>query len=242
MNILSIGNSFSQDAQRYAHRIAKCDNCNLDTVNLFIGGCSLEKHYGNILSDTRCYEIQYNGENTGFLTTINDALLNRHWDYITIQQVSHKSINYETYEPYLSYIAEYIRKYCPKTKIVLHQTWAYEDESDRLTNELGYDNYKSMLSDIVEANDAAFKAIKADGIIRSGNLFDLLLERGIKSIHRDTFHASLGIGRYALGLLWYGYLTGKEIDSNTFSDFDEEVSKEHIDIIKQCVNEVLEDN
>ena len=36
MNILSIGNSFSQDAQRYLHRIAKADGFTLNTFNQFM--------------------------------------------------------------------------------------------------------------------------------------------------------------------------------------------------------------
>jgi len=34
MNILSIGNSFSQDAQRYLHQIARADKTDLKCVNL----------------------------------------------------------------------------------------------------------------------------------------------------------------------------------------------------------------
>lgn len=49
MKILSIGNSFSQDAQRYLHRLAKHEGVQLKTVNLYIGGCSLQRHYENIL-------------------------------------------------------------------------------------------------------------------------------------------------------------------------------------------------
>ena len=41
MNILSIGNSFSQDAQRYLHDIAKADGVVLSAFNLYIGGCPL---------------------------------------------------------------------------------------------------------------------------------------------------------------------------------------------------------
>ena len=53
MNVLSIGNSFSQDAQRYLHRIAKADGCNLNTFNLYIGGCPLSLHYRNMISEER---------------------------------------------------------------------------------------------------------------------------------------------------------------------------------------------
>ena len=48
MKILSIGNSFSQDAQRYLHRLAKNEGVDMKTVNLYIGGCPLRSHYLNI--------------------------------------------------------------------------------------------------------------------------------------------------------------------------------------------------
>ncbi len=38
MYILSMGNSFSQDAQRYLHRIAAADGVEFYICNLFIGG------------------------------------------------------------------------------------------------------------------------------------------------------------------------------------------------------------
>ena len=60
MNILAIGNSFSQDATRYLHGIARADGVTLEVVNLYIGGCSLERHYRNMMADTRAYELQYN--------------------------------------------------------------------------------------------------------------------------------------------------------------------------------------
>ena len=43
MKILSIGNSFSEDAQRYLKLIAGANGRELTCVNLYIGGCSLKK-------------------------------------------------------------------------------------------------------------------------------------------------------------------------------------------------------
>ena len=48
MKVLAIGNSFSNDAMRYLHGIAKADGVDMKTVNLFIGGCPLSRHYANI--------------------------------------------------------------------------------------------------------------------------------------------------------------------------------------------------
>ena len=50
MKILSIGNSFSEDAQRYLHQIANANGDDIFCANLYIGGCSLERHYNNIIN------------------------------------------------------------------------------------------------------------------------------------------------------------------------------------------------
>ena len=141
MNILSIGNSFSQDAQRYLHKIAKADGCSVNAFNLFIGGCSLSLHYRNMLNEQKAYTLEMNGESTGFKVSLKEALLNRDWDIVTVQQVSSKSPYYETYQPYIDKIVEYVRFCVPKAKIAIHQTWAYEQNSHRLNVELGYDNH-----------------------------------------------------------------------------------------------------
>ena len=238
MNILSIGNSFSQDAQRYLHRIARTDDVYLDTFNLYIGGCPLSTHYRNMLNEQRVYTLEMNGEGTGFKVSLKEALLNRDWDILTVQQASRKSPYYETYQPYLNKLVEYVRLCVPKAKIVVHQTWAYEQDSARL-DELGYKDHVDMFNDVKLSYNMAAKEINADFIIPSGEVFQKLILSGIEKVHRDTFHASYGLGRYTLGLLWYAMLTGNDVLNNTFSDFDEEISNTEIEIAKQCVKEVV---
>ena len=62
---------------------------------------------------------------------------------------------------------------------------------------------------------------------------------GIEKIHRDTFHASLGAGRYLLALCWYKALTKKDISNNTFDDFDEPVTESEREIVIKAVNSIL---
>ncbi len=182
--------------------------------------------------------LEMNGESTGFKVSLKEALLNRDWDVVTIQQVSNKSPYYETYQPYLNRIVEYVRLCVPKAKIAIHQTWAYEKDSHRLNIELGYDNHVDMFKDIEVSYEKAAEEIDADLVIPSGRVFQRLIESGIEKVHRDTLHASLGLGRYALGLLWYSILSGNDVKNNTFCDFDEEISKADIGIAKECVAEI----
>ena len=239
MNILSIGNSFSQDAQRYLHEIAKADGFDLQSFNLYIGGCSLSRHYRNMLSEERAYTLEMNGHSTGFFVSLQEALLNRNWDVVTIQQVSQESPDYETYQPYLNELTKYVRHCVPKAKILVHQTWAYEQDSQRL-HDFGYADQADMFRGLKAAYEKAAQDIDADGIIPSGEVFQALLTNGIEKVHRDMFHASFGLGRFALGLIWYAVLTGRDVEGIAFSDFAEEVTPQQIAIVKKCVKEVAE--
>ena len=98
---------------------------------------------------------------------------------------------------------------------------------------------EEMLSDIKKSYQLAAEAIHADGIIPSGEVMYEMVKCGIPKVHRDTFHASLGIGRYALGLTWYATLTGRDIMNNQFAQLDEESSDDERAIAKQCVKEVV---
>ncbi len=238
MNVLAIGNSFSQDAMRYLHRIAKSNGDKIETVNLYIGGCSLERHYRNMLGETRAYTLQYNGVSTGFPVSIKEALLNRTWDVITIQQASHFSYRYETYQPYLNELVAYMRRFAPRARLLIHQTWAYEEGSEKITQRPDVETASEMFARLKEAYAQALKDSHVDGMIPSGELMSKLLESGIPKIHRDGFHASLGLGRYALGLLWYRVLTGKDISEIPFSDFDEPIDDGELQTVKQCVAEM----
>lgn len=238
MKILAIGNSFSQDATRYLHRIARCAGEKLTVVNLYIGGCSLSRHYRNMLSGERAYELEINGERSGFRVSLDEALLNRDWDVITLQQVSNQSTKYETYQPYLNALSAHVRKLCPKARQVIHQTWSYEKDSERLIH-MGYDDPAQMTADIVSAYGQAAADIGADDIIPCGELMAKMSANGMEKVHRDTYHARLGVGRYALALLWYAVLCGKDVSADAFCDFDETVDEAERQIAIQSVCEML---
>lgn len=239
MNILSIGNSFSQDAQRYLHRIAKSAGYELNSYNLYVGGCPLSRHHEIMITGEKAYELEINGETTGEFVSLDDVITKLEWDIITVQQVSQESPDFSTYEPYLTELVDYVRKCVPKAKIAVHQTWAYEDGSERLTKELSYKKHEDMFKDIEVAYKKAYDLIDADFLIPSGKLFEGMLASGIEKIHRDTFHARLGLGRYALSLLWYAVLIGGDIENITFNDFDEPITDKEMEIAKACVKRII---
>lgn len=233
MKVLAIGNSFSEDATRYLHQIAKADGAEMTVFNMYVSGCPLRTHYLNMLSDAKAYVIHFNGTTIpGLKFALKEVLLSNEWDIITLQQVSSKSGDYKTYQPYLNALAEFVRKYAPQAKLYIHQTWAYEEGSSML-EKYGYPSAKEMFARLEKSYKKAAKSIDADGIIYSGKAMQTAHKKGVEKIHRDTSHASYGFGRYLLGLVWYKTLTGKSVLENSFSDFDEPIGENEIEIAKQ---------
>ena len=191
-----------------------------------------------MLSDLRAYELQYNGQKTGFPVSLSEALLNREWDVVTIQQQSSRSASKETFYPYVTDIVAFVRKCVPKAKIYFHQTWAYEDESKMLAD-AGYNSFDEMAERIIQTYAEVAKEQNADGIIPCGEVMKSLIDSGIPKVHRDTFHASFGIGRYALALTWYKTLTGRSVLGNSFSNFDEPIADSDAETVKNCVEKVV---
>ncbi len=239
IKVLSIGNSFSQDAQRYLHKIAKNEGVEMKCMNLYIGGCSLRRHYVNMLEDREAYEMEFNGQSTGISVSIARALASDEWDYVTLQQVSTYSMDYESYKPYIDELADYVRMYVPKAKILLHQTWAYEQDSYRLNTELGFKDQHEMLEGIVEAYKKIKEDINADGIIPCGEAMMKTIDSNAGRMHSDTTHADRGVGRYLLALTWYMALTGQKAQ-NKFADFDVEVDDSRVETVKKSAEFIFD--
>ena len=210
IKVLAIGNSFSQDATRYLRKIAQAAGEDMKVVNLYIGGCPLSRHYKNINNDAAAYSLEIDGETTGFEVSIRQALQSNEWDFVTMQQVSSLSFDYDTYQPYLDALSDYVMVHAPRAKQVIHQTWAYENGSDRLCTELGYKTDADMFENVRKSYAQAAEDISADLIIPCGEAMLLAANQGF-TMHRDTFHASFGIGRYLLGAVWFEALTGKSV-------------------------------
>ena len=82
MKILSIGNSFSVDAQAWLHEIAQNQGAELTLGNLYIGGCSLETHDANIRENKPAYTYYKTGcaEREA---SVGEALREEAWDVVT---------------------------------------------------------------------------------------------------------------------------------------------------------------
>ena len=210
MKILSIGNSFSQDAHKWIYPIAKELGEDFEVVNLYIGGCSLKTHWNNFLSGVRSYDYEVNGEKCR-RSSIGMALSERRWDVITLQQVSAESGIAESYEPYLTQLVHYIRKSQPQAKLYLHQTWAYDQGSDWSGFAAYNHSTEQMFVSLKTAYQDAAKRIGADIVPVGEVLQQLRTYPEFASITRDGGHLSYIYGRYAAALTWIATLRDVDV-------------------------------
>lgn len=218
MNILSIGNSFSMDAQKWFHSIAVSDGVtDINSVNLYRGGCNLRRHCENINGNIADYMYQENGQNTDRKITIDEALALREWDYITIQQVSHSSGFPQHYVPYISMLADYVKEKQPKAKLLFHETWAYEKGSDAGMFELYNSDQHEMFRRILDASEMACILTGAE-LLACGEFIQYLRDYvpefdyangGLSLCKEDGYHLSRNYGRYAAGAFWYHFFSGR---------------------------------
>lgn len=231
MKILSIGNSFSQDAHRYLHAVARANGDDFSTVNLYIGDCSLERHCLNVQSDRALYSYEVNGQSSGINVSIKQVLSSDLFDIVTFQEVSRMSVlGYEHARECLTELMNYVRRFQKSAKFYLHETWAYPEKGGLLEN-LGYLRSREMLDDVISTYSEAFDMNRSEihGIIPTGIAVDMAINSGIpmSDMYRDSFHLSEGVGRYIAALTWYFVLSGKQPTEIDFCAFDEKVSEEY---------------
>lgn len=227
LKVLAIGNSFSVDAvEQDLHSLASDGKNELIIGNLFIPGCSVDRHYANILGNKPEYSYRKIGVN-GTADTIPDCTLRRaledeKWDIITFQQSSHYSGMDSTFS-HLPQLIELVRKVVGcSPRFMWHMTWAYAPDSDH-SGFRNYDNNQmKMYEAIVETAKITLKNNpELKGIIPCGTAIQNARTTSLGEIGhnltRDGYHLSLTAGRYIAACTWYGVLFGLDALEKAFT-------------------------
>ena len=171
LNILTIGNSFTDDPTAYLKPIANADGITLNITKAGHGGSSIWQHWMYHKQGKGFYGTQTvagdamkpsdpdaTGEWSKKLINYIDPELNggKYFDIITFQQVSGDSGKLKTYgfeeeDPEGTYdncaenLAKLLRTYQPTAEIVLQETWAYEQGYSPLGSNYGVNGKESDL-------------------------------------------------------------------------------------------------
>lgn len=226
LRVLAIGNSFSVDAaEQYLHSVADGAGQNIVIGNLYIGGCSLDRHFDNITNDKPDYSYRKIGADGRADTvpdcTLRQGLLDEPWDVITFQQASHFSGQYETYS-HLPELISMVRDIVGEhPRFLWHMTWAYSTDSEHS----GFKNYGTDQLQMYEAIVDVAKRIMNEnkeltGIIPCGTAIQDARTSEIRAtgreLTRDGYHLDRRLGRYIASCTWFGVLFDDPTITTTF--------------------------
>lgn len=222
MKVLSIGNSFSVDSVEHLFGVLQAlGEEEIILANMYIGGCSLDRHAENAEKNLPEYELFINcsGEwecRPG--TTLEQALTLGEWDYISLQQQSSQSGRPDTFAK-LEFLIDYVRAYQPNAKLLWNMTWAYPSNSDAFDQFAYFNNDRlTMYGAIVKTTREVIVPRNQFTVIPTGTAIENVRTSFVgDTLNRDGIHLSYGLGRYVASLAWAKVLTGKSLRGMAFA-------------------------
>ncbi len=222
LKILAIGNSFSEDAlENYLYDLAKANDKKIIIGNMYIGGAPIDLHVKNADSNKKAYDYrktQLNGEKLSRKNvSIEEAIADEDWDYISLQQASPLSGKYDVIMKHLPLLVNYVKSKAPGAALVYHQTWAYQQDSKHT----GFANYnrqqKIMYEQIVDVSKRLSKSGWFKFIVPSGTAVQNGRTSSIGDRYtRDGYHLNLDYGRFTAACTWYEKLFNTDVRKNTY--------------------------
>ena len=215
LKILTIGNSFSDDAMEYVYGIAKAAGIqDVELGNIRRDSCSLEMHINSLKNDDKtgyifrhwvdgatAWDHVWGKNNAECAASVKDVFeMGIEWDFVVIQQVS-SSTDYSEAQT----LIDLIKPYCPNATLAWHMTWATKSDGGTMYNNIVNATKTQILPlediDVIIPTGAAIQNAKASALSN-----DLIYRP-------DGKHLSYGMGRYIASMTLFKTLTGISIDN-----------------------------
>lgn len=242
--VLTIGNSFAENASIYASDIAEAQDLDLVFGYLKYPSCTLSQHYENAINKNEVYKFAYTDQNSPSTrhtvkdgsnekATIDEALDFAQWDIVVIQQGSMASYDYSTYEKAPDLIA-YIKSKLPTAEIMIHETWSWATWAA--------DNNTKNDFRIIEN---CYHQLSGDNggltIIPSGRAFEFARKEGLNVNDSDNQHANQ-YGQYLAGACYVASIFGADINENTFGNDHPAFSGVDMNVLRKAVSDAMKFN
>jgi len=129
IHLLTIGNSFSQDATFFLDDLAAADGNKLVIKTAVVGGSPLSLHWDKAQLNEKdpADKNGLYGNGRGLKEILKDGP----HDFVTIQQRSLSSHDVATYRPFAAQLKAYVKQHAPEADLLLHETWAYRVDDPR---------------------------------------------------------------------------------------------------------------
>jgi hypothetical protein len=193
-----------------------------------------------------------NGEKVDLPADYKKIIRDEPWDFVIFYQGPNSAATL-TKREYYSETDNFIRALRenmtdPDGKIIYYMTWAHN-----------VNDTASLYSGIVDITKELISGHPGiDGVLPAATLIQNLRTSYLKDgkagdITRDWGHLNYGVGRYAMAMLWYVYLTGGSVDDIDFiptleseyggdpekTEIFTDVNENNLKVIKEAVKNAL---
>ena len=224
--VLTIGNSFAQNASTYATEIAYANGEELTFGYLMFPSCTIDMHYEAAVADRHIFRFKvttpdnmqgtllkdypadqnFKQDLPDTAASIKEALEYTDWDIIVFQQESASARDIGTFGK-LGNLIEYVRGIRPDADLMFHEVWRW--------GEWGEDQF-----DLIKSNSETVAAQYGLEIIPSGLAFeyarDALGSDTIVNENDGHYQHANTYGMYIAGCAYVGAIFDIEISPNTF--------------------------
>lgn len=244
LKVLAIGNSFSEDAvEQNLYEIAAAAGKDIIIGNMYIGGCTIDRHLDCIAGDKAAYryrKIVGGKTQETYNYKLSDAIKDEAWDIVSVQQASGYSGLPESYAR-LGELCEWVRANAPQATIIFHQTWAYSRTSNH-NHFPWYDrDQQKMFSSILSASGEAVKAVGISTVVPSGRAIQIARSTALDAfgddLTRDGFHLDLKAGRYLAAATWFETLFHKSVVGNKYCP--ESLTPKQVRLAQKCAHKAV---
>ena len=244
LRLLCIGNSFTEDAvEQNLHEIAAADGHVLIVGNMYIGGCSLEKHWHIAERDSAAYAYRKVGADgvrvKHYDVRLSTALADEPWDVVVFNQQSAQAGKLETFEPWLTQLMRYAKARTPRRcKQMIHQTWAYAHHATKEGFE-DFDYSQQKMYDALCHSYATVARRHHLGLIPSGTAVqNSRYTFNHEHVTRDGYHLHWWFGRYLVACTFYEALYKTSVVGNAYRP--PHLGERRVEIAQKCAHAACE--
>ncbi len=239
LKLLFVGNSFSDDTIQWMYEIADDLGVDLLVENMYIGGCSIDTHYSNLLYDRANYQWVHRSGTSWIRTSnyrLSIALQSQDWDFVSFQQASGTSGIESSYGNLNKLLqqSELLLQDSNHTQFVWNMTWAYQSDSTH-SDFAKYSNNQTIMYKAI-CNAVQSKVLTIDKIatvIPNGTAIQNARTSYVGDhLTRDGYHLTEDFGRYIAGMNALKTLTGVDVDECNFTTVNATqtlIAKESVD-------------
>ncbi|MGN1013782.1 MAG: DUF4886 domain-containing protein [Butyricicoccus sp.] len=215
LNILAIGNSFTNDTMRYVSQIASSAGYDVTVGVLWKGSLSLANHVSYIQSDSPQYQYDLYTPDSGGEKITQDGVSastvfqDREWDLVFLQQSSHLSgIPSSFYDAegnsYLSALTGMIRSQCsnPELSFTWLMGWAYAQDYEYAYYAVYNNDQMTMYRAIADTTqNTVWASGEFETVIPVGTAVQNVRTSYVgDNLNRDGRHLTYSLGRYTAGM------------------------------------------